>query len=665
MVSFPVFQTLTIENYGLFPSSYASPFNVSFNPGQTVIVGVNGSGKSTMIALLLRMITGPFDLPSGRSDEELGQIRPEAARFDKHERSYFSLRVADGAKNARARLVVKFGAKALAIQRRLSDLGLVSASVAREAVPLDEDETGYQKALAGCMGVDTFFDALIILRYLTFMLEDRRSLVWDKTAQRQIFRVLVLPPEDATRLAVAQQQLISADSAYRNTFNMITRRRKEQEQASNRVQKLHDVEAELRIKQAEVNANRDQLERVGVLRIRFDRERREARLQRLNAAEAREASLRELERIKMHSLKHWFEPSNQTAHYIIAHLLAERQCLVCGADPAPNAGDLEKRISEGTCPVCGSVHALADHDRSFSNLDVARIQRLEKELRLAEQQIVEAENKESAAIGEFVKLENDYEDIKQRSISLDQEIVHVLKRMPAERAALSRSETEIDVLDNILRSDDSKRERAAKNFQKQTVRVTENVQHLQDRIAGAFQRFITLFVKEEAALVYQTVQERVAQGIAMFAFPIFRLAMTGGSVAGLMVREGPDSVSQSQAEFVDLAFRMALMTVAAPRAAASLVVDAPEASLDFLFATRAGQQLSAFASSHAQNRVIVTSYLPSQHFVTAFIAGIKGQQKRRERIVDLISDAAANAAMRADSAKYSEFLDNIIKGRRP
>jgi ABC-type nitrate/sulfonate/bicarbonate transport system ATPase subunit len=63
-------------------NSYAKPFNVSFNPDQTVIVGVSGSGKSTMVALLLRMITGPFELPAGRSEEELGQIRPEAARFD-------------------------------------------------------------------------------------------------------------------------------------------------------------------------------------------------------------------------------------------------------------------------------------------------------------------------------------------------------------------------------------------------------------------------------------------------------------------------------------------------------------------------------------------------------------------------------------------------------
>jgi hypothetical protein len=102
--------------------------------------------------------------------------------------------------------------------------------------------------------------------------------------------------------------------------------------------------------------------------------------------------------------------------------------------------------------------------------------------------------------------------------------------MPTERAALSNSESEIGLLDNILRSDSSKRDRAAQNFQNKTARVTENVQQLQDRIAGAFQRFIMLFVKEDAVLVYQTVQERVAQGLATFAFPVFRLAMTGGSM---------------------------------------------------------------------------------------------------------------------------------------
>ena len=94
--------------------------------------------------------------------------------------------------------------------------------------------------------------------------------------------------------------------------------------------------------------------------------------------------------------------------------------------------------------------------------------------------------------------------------------------------------------------------------------------------------------------------------------------MTGGAIAGQTMRENPREVSQSQAEFVDLAFRMALMTVTAKGGAATLVVDAPEASLDFLFAERAGYQLAAFSKARRENRVVVTSYLPSDHLLNAF-----------------------------------------------
>ena len=57
-------------------------------------------------------------------------------------------------------------------------------------------------------------------------------------------------------------------------------------------------------------------------------------------------------------------------------------------------------------------------------------------------------------------------------------------------------------------------------------------------------------------------------------------------MAGQTMRDDLSEVSQSQAEFIDLAFRMALMTVAAEGGSATLIVDAPEASLDFLFAER-------------------------------------------------------------------------------
>jgi hypothetical protein len=109
---------------------------------------------------------------------------------------------------------------------------------------------------------------------------------------------------------------------------------------------------------------------------------------------------------------------------------------------------------------------------------------------------------------------------------------------------------------------------------------------------------------------------------------------------------------------------MALISVAAQGRASTLVVDAPEAALDFLFAERAGQQLAAFAAAHPDNRVIVTSYLPSAHLLMTFLSKARSEAERRSRIVDLIKDAAPNAAVRADRRRYETFLNAIIKKRK-
>ena len=102
------------------------------------------------------------------------------------------------------------------------------------------------------------------------------------------------------------------------------------------------------------------------------------------------------------------------------------------------------------------------------------------------------------------------------------------------------------------------------------------------------------------------------------------------------------------------------MTVASEGGSATLIVDAPEASLDFLFAERAGQQLANFSRAREENRVIITSYMPSDHLLLSFFNGVRGVDERRRRIVNLLEDAAPNAAIRADRSRYSEFVEGII-----
>lgn len=667
MIVFPVLTSLTIEKYGLYPASLEAPFVATFEPGPSLVVGVNGSGKTTLIMMLLRCLTGPFDLPSASSDTEFGQVRPRARGLGKPESRLFGKRVADGAADATATLVLSLGGKAVEIKRSLADLSLmrfvVGSKVVYSAETTDDDpENTYQRTIAELFGVDAFFDVLIILRFLTFMLEDRRALVWDPTAQRQIFRVLLLPPQRASEYADAQQAIVSADSAVRNTKNQIFRQEQEQKAAATQSDSISSIEAQRRAKSAEALATRERLEGAAKDRVDADDDRRRARLDRLKAVQDRDTSIRELERIKMEMLRHWLGPSQDTVRYIVGHLLAERRCLVCDHDPAPSADAIEDRLRKGLCPICGSQHERNDDVVPLTEALRRRIKRLETKIALADQQITDADQRIAAAAAALEQANAEYAELESNSIALDREVLKLTQKLPAERAAAATGYEDIESLKRILASDEKKLKQAETRFRAVNAEALGLVQRMQDEIAQAFRKYLELFIKERSALVYQTIKTRVGQGGEIFDFPAFRLALSGGAVTGETIREDPESVSQSQAEFVDLAFRMALMSVVGGRHGASLVVDAPEASLDFLFAQRAGAQLAAFSTSEEKNRVIITSYLPSNHLVLELLRGIRGQHKRRARVLNLIEHAAPNAALRDDRDKYEAFLEKVIRG---
>lgn len=586
----------------------------------------------------------------------------------RRERHMFAERVADGAESATAALVVGFGDKVVEIKRQLSDLALVSFSIDGNLVNLEKrassakaEDARYHDEIIGLLGLASFFDVLIVLHFLVFMLEDRRALVWDSNAQRQIFRVLLLPAARATEHAKAQQEVISADSAVRNTRSLITRHQGEKKAAKAQSRVIAEAEAERHVLVAQANAIREEIETVAANRSRADTERHNARLDRLRGAEVRDSLRRELERIKMATLGTQLGPSPDTLRYILGQLLADKACIVCGTNPSPAEPQVHKWVQTGRCPICGSTHETPERVIRLTDKDRKRLPRLETEIQLAEEQIAQAETRIAEAHGRFVEADAQFEALERRRISLDARLIAVLKRIPAARAAGSVV-SDLEALRRILANEQRRLRAAEKRFRKVNMMSLKSVQLLQKDIAKSFRHYLRVFMREDAELVYRTVKERVGQSGDAFDFPSFHLAMTGGAVAGRTVREGPDAVSQSQREFVDLAFRMALMTVAGEGSAATLLVDAPEASLDFLFAERAGEQLAAFATANKYNRVVVTSYLPSDHFIRKFLGDSASASERQSRIVDLISIAAPNAALRADRARYERFLAKVIRG---
>jgi DNA repair exonuclease SbcCD ATPase subunit len=326
----------------------------------------------------------------------------------------------------------------------------------------------------------------------------------------------------------------------------IYRRERERGNAEKRVRKIHDAEAERRVLTAEANGMRQRIEAVANVRVQADAERQAARLLRLKSAETRESITRQLERLKMRALGRRLASSSETTHYLLGHLLSEKECLVCGANPSPAASTIDSWVRAGRCPLCGSEHETVEKVVPLSSADRTRIARLESELAYADRQIADADARIADAQQRFATADAEYAKLEQDRLALDLRIVAVLKKIPSERAAIGTANDDIDTLNRLLADERRQLATAEGRFRAIIEETVRAVEALQEAIAAAFQRYLKLFIREDASLVYQTTKARLGQSGELFDFPTFRLAMTGGAVAGATMRTGPDAVSQSQ-----------------------------------------------------------------------------------------------------------------------
>ena len=108
---------------------------------------------------------------------------------------------------------------------------------------------------------------------------------------------------------------------------------------------------------------------------------------------------------------------------------------------------------------------------------------------------------------------------------------------------------------------------------------------------------------------------------------------------------------------------MALVHVAAPSSAASLVIDAPESSLDAVFVERAATVLGLFAKTgnHGTNRLVVTSNLGSGTLVPRLLQEINAPGDPMAPVVDLFHAGVPTRAMVTWKEEYAALWTHLLK----
>ncbi len=655
MTAFPIFKQLSTVDYGLYPGTKrSSDLDIAFDSGLTLILGANGLGKTTLVTLLYRMCTGPYELPAAASAGALGGKRLRVNKLSTRKRRLFAERVNDGAASASATLRFGLGEAQLSITRSLESLDL--DGLALDGVEAEPDEDAYQRHILKHAGVSSFADWILLLRHLTFYFEDRRTLVWDPSAQRQLLRLLFLSPASSSKWVDTERDVLRRDSAMRNLRAVVSSQEgtlTDSEQAASSAgdlrQELGALERLQRIDQAKLGDLNGQV-------AELDAAHQEALLATLKDESQHESAFRDLERRQLTAIAAAFPSSSDTAQYLMAQLISDQVCLACGSDSPRAAAGLHKRIAEQRCVVCDTP-VTRTTSRAGGPKAIAKassdLERAQKRLQSARQRQVDT----------GVELEQQIARIQELTTSVAKraaQIESLVRRLPPDEAELHEQRGEVAALRARLETMKKELENRRKQFMSLIKRTSKEIVAHKDEIRESFEEYARGFLLEDCKLIWSPHKDQIGETGRAIDFPAFELEMGGADFDSPVRREGPQQVSESQREFIDLAFRMALIRVAAIGGVGSIVIDAPESSLDAVFVKRAADVMARYAKE-AENRLIVTSNLVEGNLIPELMRRGGIRKASSKRFVDLLEVAAPTAATRELSGEYAAVRDGLLK----
>jgi len=648
-------------------------------PGVNVIVGINGLGKTTLLNVIFRMLVGPYDPAKGDRDRpgrrQAGLVRNR--NFD-----FFARRANDSAVEATATATFRFGTRTLKVTRSLRDLTLLEYALDGHSTitTLDPEaaDTELMDVMAMLMNFDVHaahrrgsnsyrYDYDFVVRNLIFFLEEKVPLIWNPDGQFVILRILLVDEELSEQISKARNDVLQADSQYRNKLWSANKLRQTIRNELDAMPGATEEMEEFGLLVSAVAALEEARDDLLQQREFFSREIGKTEDGLLRArADAFDAQVL-LRSIEAAYFQHAFRKVRAPGDLIMQALSSHEGCLVCGNTSQETYERARKLMENHECPVCEADTSIGEDN--VQDMADARLDELRKAEKAAEQkrQLVDRLAQMSTDLTVQYRVAND--DLQQTVAKLEQ--ARRRERSDAQRAEQiakvgelnGRLET-IDLEVKTLRDDLDGLVEWHKGL---VYRSKHFIAERQEAIVSAFHEYASAFMVEDCHLIYRTNREaRVAQSDEKIDWPAFEVQLASGADALPTARDWHTEVSESQKEFIDLAFRMALLRVASEGCASMLAVETPEASLDAFFVERAGALLRNYAAAHPDNVLLVTSNLTREHMIAQLLGtpDVEDLDTRRRRTLNLLKIARPTKAYRENHTFYDLRYDEAI-GKEP
>lgn len=649
-IRLPIVERLTVRGYALYPGPTQQGIDLTFPHGVTVLAGINGIGKTTLLQLLLRMLVGPLN-PSKAATRDPGRVSSRQL-VSSPKFSYFVSRVPPPLQDdAVATMEFRIGLRSFVVRRAMATMALREVSIEgrrrRNLTDLD-----LLAEMAKGAGLANAYDFYMVVRYLQFFTEERLPVLWSSSTQFEVFKMLLLDPDVSKDLSKLYADVQRVDSDYRNKRNQLTLKIEAQRAIAATLPATADVSpADLAAKSAELNAARTAADKerrtLDGLIAQRDRLRREHSNQEYEVDEKRRA----LARSDAAYISQALPGLEDKLQFLMQSLGSGVGCFICGTPGRKQHHEISRQLRSGHCFVCHSKMPTAA--KNGVPIKAAEVRKLERILE-------ESNAKQTQLQAELSKMETDAAAQQERMRAalttvqrLSEEHAYLAARLPGQTA--SPLNTEIEREEFVLGGLDKERKELTEQYRALVDRAQQSIEAFRDDLSQRIETYARTYLREKVIVRYERNSPfSLATGVSRINIPTFRVAMTSSTHKTEQVRPDQTSVSESQKEFLDLAFRLAVLDMVSDDGPLMLVIETPEASLDTWFMRRAAEMMGDFAAhGTSKNRcVIATSNLNGTPMIGHLLGRGGGtKKKQRGKLINLMELTALPTVLDDEEAK--------------
>lgn len=592
-----------------FTPIYSGDISLKMSQGPYIVLGGNGLGKTTLMQAVIYGLAGGLD-------ERIEDIK--ALRWN---HSYFRGRLSSNQiADAKVEIDFKLGQNSFSVRRTFKGSNVVAVRENTSAWIEEKASDEFARILKEHGGYSDPSDFSFVVHRLLYLPESRRLVAWDTDAQIRLLMLLNQDIAVESEFRANRAMLKLLDSKKRHIHvalgkaeselaSLLEYDADENESDSDDTNEDEVTEAQ----EASLPGLVAQLNEIGKRRTEVERRGRDAMDDLSRVSLAIDSSRQEVENCEAGLVANFLEESEREHNLALAKLVSSMICPACGQKHFDLADRARSFLREHRCVLCGSDEP---HESNI-NLDKHR-KSLDELLR------------EQQAFEEVVRLTRAESDILRRQELEIQAKVNEIRYSRSVVAMVERNLPEMTV-DNLK---DLKRrltdEEADAEAQITTIRgkleadyksFRDRVDSRMDSLREAYAGYATAFLGLPCEL-----DEVERNGLLDLKLFVPRFDDT--------VRSEPESCSEAQRFFLDIAFRMALIDAACGASGTgTFICETPETALDFSYVNNV---VSMFASFSKKRHNILLSANIQNHGIAEEIIARVPKQARPAHIVNLL-----------------------------